>query len=202
MTIAPNSQYNSAQPYLTGQMVLLGSLVYQAVQDVPVETSPPNGTYWTLIPVPQAPLGGETVSSFAFSHSTGSTALAAGVATGIVLNSGDLITAAWFEVDTAFNGTTPLADFGSFSSTEGLFKVLNSAAVDMTAADGAVTDNSAIDKIGGAVLLGQAGMPVRCNANGTNLTLVVSETGAKGGTASGATAGAAILHVRVLAGAG
>lgn len=192
------SQYDSSIIYGIGQQVIVGGIVYQATADVPVATSPPNADYWEIVTVPQAPLGAEYVASFPFTFAEGSAALAAGIETGIVLNDGDLIVGAWFEVDTAFNGTTPLADVGTFSSTEGIFKELNSAAVDMTAADSAVADNAALDKIGGAKLAGQAGMPLRATATGTQLLLVVSETGAKGGTASGATVGSAVLHVQIL----
>jgi hypothetical protein len=192
------SQYDSSIIYGVGQQVILGGIVYQAILAVPVQTPPPNGTYWEIVAVPQSPLGGEYIASFPFTFAKGSAALAAGIPTGIILNEGDRIVGAWFAVTAAFNGTTPLADVGTFSSTQGLFKVLNSAAVDLTVADAAVSNNTGIDKIGAAQLLNEAGMPLRVTADGTALTLVVSETGAKGGTAAGATAGSAVLHVRVL----
>jgi hypothetical protein len=141
--------------------------------------------------------------TFAFTHAT--SGLATGVTvTGYTPSVGDIITAVWFEVDTAFNGTTPLADVGFFSSTEGIFKELNSNAVDLTVADSAVADNTGLDKIGAACLGPQvAGFPLRVASTSNPLLLVVSETGAKNGTASGATLGAAVLHMIVVpAGAG
>ena len=207
MTIAPNSQYNSAQGYTKGQQVLVGSVVYQALENVPPATPPTSnlGTYWESVAVPQPPLGVERLYAIPFDHSTGSTALAAGIDIrtlgDYVPQVGDVIDDAWFDVTTAFNGTTPLADFGSFSSAEGLFLELNSAAVDMTAATGAVADNTGIDKIGGARLNKVAGSPLRIVAVSDEppvIDLVVSETGHKGGTASGATAGAAVLYIKVI----
>lgn len=48
---------------------------------------------------------------------------------------GDVLLQAWVEINTAWDGTTPLGDFGSFVGTAGLFNNTAGALVDMTAAD-------------------------------------------------------------------
>ena len=78
---------------------------------------------------------GTAVHSFAFDHTT------EGLATGVVAFTptvGDIIFDAWIEVDTAFNGTTPTGDLGSFTGDPavGWYRSLSGGAViDMTQAD-------------------------------------------------------------------
>ncbi|MBD1590390.1 hypothetical protein, partial [Pseudomonas typographi] len=40
------SAYKDDQTYTTGDMVVAGNRIYQATQDVPEETPPPNADYW------------------------------------------------------------------------------------------------------------------------------------------------------------
>ncbi|MBD1590368.1 phage tail tip protein J-related protein, partial [Pseudomonas typographi] len=40
------SAYKEDQTYTTGDMVVAGGRIYQATQDVPKETPPPNADYW------------------------------------------------------------------------------------------------------------------------------------------------------------
>lgn len=100
-------------------------------------------------------------------------------------------------VPVAFNGTTPLADIGTFNGgNAGLFQELNSAAVDLTTADAAVADNAGIAQVAAdgwlSALNGTVGLVVTA-AN--PLLLVVSQDGTKGGTATGATAGSLNVYI-------
>lgn len=121
---------------------------------------------------------------------------------------GDVITDIWVSIATAFNGTTPKADVGTFSGgNNGLFKVLGPDVIDLTAADAAVTTNAGLVASAGDNLLSAAAISV--GSVGTSavlpwflrvtvanpLLLVVSQSGAKGGTATGATAGAGNVYV-------
>lgn len=113
------------------------------------------------------------------------------------------------QVPIAFNGTTPLADIGTFNGGNvGLFAELAGGAVDLTAADAAVTDNAglsnptgptwlsaAIGSVGAAA--GAAFLPPELYVTAANpLLLVVSQTGQKSGTATGATAGTGVVYVK------
>jgi hypothetical protein len=135
----------------------------------------------------------------------------AGVTAGVPvvqLRAGDVIYDLGFAIPTAFNGTTPFADFGTFSGgNAGIFTELAGAAVDLTAADTAVTDNAglssattrtwlsaAIGSVGAAAGAAFLPAPLQVTAD-SELFLVVSQSGQKGGTATGATAGAAVAYV-------
>lgn len=136
----------------------------------------------------------------------------AGLTTGVALFTptiGDLILDFWIEIDTAFDGTTPLADIGTFSGgNSGLLAGLASATVDLTAADVAVPDNAGVlasfslSSLSAAVLtLGAVGTEPenrwQLAVTAANpLLLVVSQDGTKGGTATGATAGAGQVFVQ------
>lgn len=75
--------------------------------------------------------GAAIVRHFPFTFAT------AGLATGATIYTptvGDILLAAWMEVDTAWNGTTPKGDFGSFSAHFGWLGN-NNAPKDMTHAD-------------------------------------------------------------------
>lgn len=102
-------------------------------------------------------------------------------------------------VGTAFDGTTPLADVGTFSGNTGLFDQLGGAAIDLTVADAAVTDNAGV-----ASSLNWLSQLAIANNNGpfqldltalSTLSVVATQSGQKGGTATGATAGAAAVYV-------
>lgn len=189
-------QYDSGITYRLGDQVLVNGTLYQAVQAVPVNEGPPNATYWEVVGGEQAatPASIPAHYAFPFDHTAGSAALAAGILIDTYIpNEGDVIIEAWFEVDIAFNGTTPKLDWGSFSSTEGIMHELNSAVVDATVADAAVANNDTFKtpsaKLGGVALRVVKTAP---------LYVVLSEDGTKGGTASAATAGSATLHLIVI----
>ena len=192
------SAYDSSLAYITGQQVIVGAVVYQAVQTVPPATSPPNGTYWEVVPVTQAypaGVGYHFSQSFTFADDT---ELAAGVPI-LTLNDGDLIAALWCQVDTAFNGTTPKGDVGTFSTAaHGLFDEIGSAVLDMTTADTVPTDNTGLQLPTAAKCLEITKGPLLVTVNGAVLYFVVSEDGSKGGTATGATAGACTIHAVII----
>lgn len=191
------SAYDSSLVYGKGQMVIVNGILYQASQRVPINTSPPNGTYWQIVGGEQAATPASIPAHYAFPFQVGqytAAQLAAGVPiTTYIPNEGDVVIEAWFEVEVAFNGTTPKLDWGSFSSTEGIMHELNSAVVDGTAADGAVANNDTFKtpsaKLGGVALRVVKTAP---------LYVVCSEDGTKGGTTTGATSGTAILHLIVI----
>lgn len=147
--------------------------------------------------------GPTLVRSFPFTF--GTAGLTAGVPI-LALSAGDILLDVGVSVSTAFNGTTPLADVGTFSSTTGLFHALG-AVVDLTAARAAITSNTGLDvetfanwlstgAIAKATAAESAIIPWQVTVTAAcELLLVVSETGAKGGTATGATAGAGTVYV-------
>lgn len=198
-------QYDSGITYLIGSQVIVDAILYQATADVPVQTSPPNADYWEVVSgdeLPSSPAGiaAHYVFPFAFNTVTSAEWAADGApVVGYEPNVGDLILAAWFETDTLWNGTTPKADVGTFDGgNAGLFEEINSATVSLATADEAITDNAGIDKIATPVIVGQAGMPLRITSAANPLLVVVSETGAKNGTAQGSTAGSSTLHLIVV----
>jgi hypothetical protein len=135
----------------------------------------------------------------------------AGLTAGVAIytpNVGDVIYDIGVEIATAFDGTTPLADVGTFSGgNNGLFDELAGTTVDLTAADAAVTDNAglshatnqswlqaAIGSVGAAA--GSAYLPGALYVTVANpILLVISQTGAKGGAATGATVGVGAVYV-------
>lgn len=198
-------QYDSGITYLVGSQVIVAGILYQATADVPTQTSPPNADYWEVVQgdeLPSSPAGIPAHFVFPFNFETVTSAewAADGVpVTGYEPNVGDLILAAWFETDTLWNGTTPTADVGTFDGgNAGLFEEINSATVSLATADSGVTDNAGIDQIATPVIVGQAGMPLRITSAANPLLVVVSETGAKNGTAQGSTAGSSVLHLIVV----
>lgn len=146
----------------------------------------------------------------------------AGLAAGLTIYTpaiGDLLLAAWIEVDTAWDGTTPLGDFGTdFANAEGLYYGLRSP-IDMTQADGAYYGgNTLLAASGGSYsptgnfALGQASavpsgsddnaiwgrlIPAKFTAV-TPLLVVVNQTGVPGGASPGAAQGAAVAYVTVV----
>ena len=77
--------------------------------------------------------GAAIVRHFPFAYNT------PGILTGATLytpTAGDVLLNVWLAIQTAWNGTTPLGDFGSFSILHnGAFKEVTGAALDMTVAD-------------------------------------------------------------------
>jgi hypothetical protein len=144
---------------------------------------------WTgsLNPSPLTLLG-----PFTFSFAT------PGLTTGVPLVTlpvGAVICGIGVSVPVAFDGTTPLADVGTFDGgNAGLFDTINSAAVDLTSADAAVTDNAGISQVQATGWLTSVGLPITAICT---LSLVVSQDGTKGGTATGSTAGTGAVYVLV-----
>lgn len=149
--------------------------------------------------------GVQFVRSFAATFATN------GLTAGVVVYTpaiGDVIYDIGIAIPTAFDGTTPKADVGTFNGgNNGLFDVLAGATVDLTAADAAVTTNAglsnatattwlsaAIGSVGAAG--GAAYLPGVLTVTAANpLLLVVSQSGAKGDTATGASAGALTVYI-------
>ena len=142
---------------------------------------------------------------FNFSYAT------AGLASGVTIytpNIGDVIYDVGICVTTAFNGTTPLLDVGTFNGGNvGLFGELAGAGVDGTKLYAAVTDNAglsvpntaswlqaAVGSVGAAGTAAYHSTPIIVTA-ANPLLLVVSQNGQKGGTATGATAGVGTVYV-------
>jgi len=133
-----------------------------------------------------------------------------GLTTGVTLVTlplGAVIYDVGVSISVAFDGTTPKADVGTFSSTAGLFDELAGAAVDLSAADDAVTDNdpltishgsnwlaAAIGSVGAAGSAAYLPGALYCTDVST-VKLVVSQDGSKGGTAIGGTAGTGAVYV-------
>jgi hypothetical protein len=134
-----------------------------------------------------------------------------GLTTGVALVTlpvGAVIYDVGVEVVTAFDGTTPKADVGTFSSTHGLFDELAAAAViDLSSADAAVTSNTGLSSattaswlstaIGSAGAAGGAAyLPALLYVTAVStLSLVVSQDGSQGGTAIGGAAGVGNVFV-------
>ena len=74
------------------------------------------------------------VRKFPFAHNTPDILTGASLYTPVV---GDIIYDIWVEIDTPWNGTTPMGDFGTFvgSSGRGIINALSSSPLDMTVAD-------------------------------------------------------------------
>lgn len=128
---------------------------------------------------------GLTVQTFPFTFATAS--LNAGVDTGIAVTSGKALIWAAILVTTPFNGTTPLGDFGVgvTGGQTGLNQLYNGSTCDMTT----------LQNTGAGIKLGTLLTGVGIWTSSGNIGLWVSRDGTKGGTASGATAGAATLYV-------
>lgn len=52
------SAYSSAQTYIKGQQVIVDDVLYQATRSVPVNTSPPNGSFWDVVAITPSGPGG------------------------------------------------------------------------------------------------------------------------------------------------
>lgn len=117
-------------------------------------------------------------------------------------NVGDEILDISVEVDTAWNGTTPLLDVGTFlGNTAGLFKKAGNALNVL---------NAAGQTAGSGILIAGAGMWSLAQLSGflgnfsvvpakvvaaNPLLVVVSQTGANNGLSPGATQGAATIYI-------
>lgn len=141
----------------------------------------------------------------------------AGLAAGVAFYTptiGDVLLDAWIEVDTAFDGTTPLADFGSFNgTTSGMYSNFWGGVVDLTSADHEVSPG-VLSGNGGAHYGVNGNTPLALTSviwNGAStsydrllpapftaadpLLLVVSQDGSKGGTEIDSTQGAGRIYI-------
>lgn len=134
----------------------------------------------------------------------------AGLATGVTLYTpavGDYIYDIGVVITTAFNGTTPKIDVGTFTSTTGLFAQTASAAIDATKLYADVTSNTGLSVpnfhlwlSSGVIEKGRAGASVipswqvRVTA-ASPLKVVASQNGQINGTAIDSSAGVAKIVV-------
>lgn len=107
---------------------------------------------------------------------------------------GDLLLLAWISVLTAWNGTTPSAQIGTFTAgTAGLV----GSAQNMASADGALQADSpdlTVNSTFGGLLGINPGAAAQV-AKAVPIKVVVSQTGAADGSDPGATQGSAILYI-------
>ena len=148
--------------------------------------------------------GAPQVYSYAITFST------SGLASGVTLYTpavGDIILDVGVVITTAFDGTTPKLDVGTFTGNTGLFDQLAGAAVDGTKVYADVTDNtgfgianshlwlsSAVISVGTAGTAAINSWQGRISA-ANPLKVVASQNGQKGGTAITSTHGAAQIIV-------
>ena len=159
--------------------------------------------------------GAPVVRAFQFAYNTPS------ILTGAPLYTptpGDILLNAWMEIDTAWNGTTPIGDFGQFlaGETEGLLNFISfvSANVDMSAADSAIQTTgssiygstngagSSVDLVADSLTnsAGSSGATVNRYVPGVfrgadPIKVVVSQDGTVGGANPGSTQGAGVLYL-------
>lgn len=120
---------------------------------------------------------------------------------------GDILIDAWLEVTTAFNGTTPKADIGTFDGTgnNGIIRQEGTTAWSLADADVQIYGTG---YLAAAQTGGHQSVPLSYfNFDGGNrvvpgrfvaanpILLVVSQTGIKGGTAIGGTTGAGRIYL-------
>ena len=144
------------------------------------------------------------VRNFPFTYQT------TGLATGYTLFTpavGDYIYDIGIVITTAFNGTTPKLDVGTFSSTTGVFKQLAGNPVDGTKLYATVTSNTGLQSSNSGLWLstaiisvGTAGTaaihdPQLYVSAASPILLVASQDGTKGGTAITSTAGVGFVVV-------
>ena len=153
--------------------------------------------------------GSANVEVLGFSFSYSLSGLTAGVAF-YTPTVGDILLDAWFEIDTAWNGTTPLGDIGQFLSgnSQGFFGAWGEPPTDMTSADGATnTDTLLWGQVSGVGSGGSSDLAksITAEARGTPakftttdpLKVVVSQTGQTGGASPASSAGSAVIFLKI-----
>ncbi len=155
--------------------------------------------------------GAPVVRRFAFTFATANLGTGATICTPTI---NDILLDAWIEVDTAFDGTTPLADIGSFVGSHFGFWGSFDRAIDMTTADGETPPGllaaSAWSSLGATSQLSLQGatfldIPNTIVALGRvapgkftsadPIKLVVSQNGKDNGAAAGAAQGAGSVYL-------
>jgi len=169
----------------------------------------PDGTQSGHVSI--ANTGMPRVLKFPFAYNTPNLLTGAAVYTP---TAGDLLLDAWVEVDTAWNGTTPLCDYGTFVANSGWLAQGAQGAFDIGAADA----QNAFFATGGNLLSGspvpsddlyasahqgpantygaQRALPAKFVA-ATAVKVCVSQDGKDNGADPGSTQGAAILYLVV-----
>ena len=154
------------------------------------------------------PGGGGTgglIASLAFTYATADLNEGVAIFTPAV---GTVITDIWVAIATAFDGTTPTADVGTFNGGDtGVFDEVGVAAVSLANADAAVDNNAGLTNPPSATTLSAS---VIASASGdiagllawyltvtedNPLLLVVSQDGTLGGDAIGGSAGAGTVYI-------
>lgn len=159
------------------------------VGDVVTNTAPGEGD-WERLRFDTTGLSAVTARTFSFDDP--------GLANGISVyspNAGDVLLALWVEIDTAWDGTTPLGDVGQFVGPSGIFHSLlngdGGACLDMTSAD------ISVPLIGGDLLIATQGSDV---ASTLAVTRIPAQVGTDGGTGLLLLSGAATSGARILPG--
>jgi hypothetical protein len=120
--------------------------------------------------------------------------LLTGAQTGYVPKVGDVVYGAWISISTAWDGTTPLGDFGQFDAINtGLLDQVGRGINDMTTADEDLggTDSPTFAQGNGLIANG-----IGIVMEGTSpFLMVVSQDGTNDGADPGSTVGAATLHI-------
>jgi hypothetical protein len=143
----------------------------------------------TLSAAPIATTGGVTLyGPYALAYNTAS--LNDGVAVGYTPAIGDVFQVITI-VTTAFNGTTPLVDYGYTGDTTGIIYAQTAAALDVSATALALTAYTVETVVDSST--SYSAWSVATAADG--LLVWLSQNGQKGGTAPGGSAGAAKVYV-------
>jgi hypothetical protein len=138
---------------------------------------------------PAASVGGVTLyGPYALAYNTAS--LNDGVAVGYTPAIGDVFQVITI-VTTAFNGTTPLVDYGYTGDTTGIIYAQTAAALDVSATALALTAYTVETVVDSST--SYSAWSVATAADG--LLVWLSQNGQKGGTAPGGSAGAAKVYV-------
>lgn len=145
------------------------------------------------------------IRPFSFAYNTANLTSGVTVYTPTV---GDLLLDAWVEVDTAWNGSNPNFDFGTFTTnTSGLF-ANTSSIINLSNADETINNNAGLltgngqtdlmQRVISAATVSGGGftrvLPLKFTANNP-IKIVVSQNGAIGGASPGASQGSAVLYL-------
>jgi hypothetical protein len=155
-----------------------------------------------ISPSPLALLGPFSVTSATLGLTTGVPLVKLPVGA-VIYDIGIFVTVGW-------DGTTPKMDVGSFSSSGGVFDAIGGGAVELGDAITAVASNDGLLQnqdseswLAAAIASNGAGAgdafnpPALYVSAVTTILAVVSQDGTKGGTATGATTGTALVYVLV-----
>ena len=143
--------------------------------------------------------GGLTHVKFPFTFAT--PGLNNGVPIGYSPNVGDILVDSWMEVDTVFNGTTPLADCGQVLAAG--WRSFVGSPYSLTTRDNVnngLSMSGATQSLAGNGAVGIDRTAPAAFTTANPVFLWASQSGLQAGLAIGGTAGAAILHILALRG--